>query len=212
MRSLSRGFTLVELILVLAILGILASVANVAVVGLVQRGEEEAYDIDGRTIQMAVANFYSDVHKYHRTLGWNETGGHRSVHNYPTESGMASSLYPASEATELNGYTVYKIEGFSGSTAADRLAEIQDAAIWMGLLVNAPGSGAGGADITPGDGNSPLADEHGPYLNPLPDSCSLRNSSAGQGTITWIAGKSNSVYGVYDVNGVWYTGFGGRYP
>jgi len=100
-------------------------------------------------------------------------------------------------------------------------ADIRDAAIWMGLLTYGPGDGdldGAGPDVAPGDNNSPRASEHGPYLNPLPKSCSIYNSSRGTGTITWVVGYSGRVYGVFssDENGdgveEWYAGFGGRYP
>jgi hypothetical protein len=100
-------------------------------------------------------------------------------------------------------------------------ADILEAAIWMGLMTKGPGDGditGLGADTAPGDANSPRAGEQGPYLNPLPKSCSLNNSSNGSGTITWIVGEGGRVYGVFssDENGdgddEWYAGFGGRYP
>ena len=200
--------------MVLAILGILAAVVSIAVVGLVGRGEDEAYATDERTIQLAVSTFYSDTHAYAGDggNGWNETGGYTSVHNYPTASGLASNLYAADTTTELNGYDVWEVQGFTGSTHAERRAEVIDAAIWMSLLSKGHGEGSPGPDIAPGDENSPLQDEHGPYLNPLPESCSVRNHSEGLGSITWIVGNYGRIYGIYEVDGVWYTGYGGRYP
>ncbi|UCC61299.1 MAG: type II secretion system protein [Dehalococcoidia bacterium] len=172
LRDKERGFTLVELLLVVMILGLLAAVVSISVVGLMGKGEEEAYDTDERTIQLAVATFYADDHAYDSdepSGGWNEASGYDSVHNYPTNDGRYSALEPEEQKTEINGYDVWKITGFTGSTEAEKRLEIADAAIWMGLLVNGPGEGTGIAPVNDTKGNSaPLANEHGPYLNPLP--------------------------------------------
>ena len=192
------------------ILGILAAVVVVNVVGLTGRGEVESYATDERTIQLSVSTFYADAHAYSVTGGWNEAGNYTSVHNYPTASGTAPALYLGNE-TAMGKYKVHVvIDGSDGMPATTD--DIRAAAIWMALLVNGPGEGSPGPDVAPGDNNSPLVDEHGPYLNPLPRSCSEYNSSSGTGTITWIAGKYNRVYGVFEDGGVWYAGFGGRYP
>ncbi len=214
-RSSTRqsGFTLVELLLVVSILGILAAVVSVSVVGLMGRGEKETYATDERTIQLAVSTFYADIHGYAAGAdGWNEAGSQTSVHNYPTRNGTASSLDAADVMTEVNGFDVWEIVGFAGSTAEARREEIVDAAIWMGMVTNGPGSGVAGNDTAPGDENSPLNGEAGPYLSPLPKSCSTMNSSRAKGSITWIVGDYGRVYGVWEEGGLWYAGFGGRYP
>ena len=187
------------------ILGILAAVVVVNVVGLTGRGEVESYAVDERTIQFSVSTFYADTHAYSSTGGWNEASGYTSVHNYPTATGAASKLYLGNE-TGMGKYKVNVVMNGNGTAARD--ADIQAAAIWMGLLTNGPGDGT--AD-TPGD-SAPLAGETGPYLNPLPRSCSKYNSSTGTGTITWIVGAYSRIYGVFEDGGVWYAGFGGRYP
>ena len=192
----------------LLILGILAAVVVVNVVGLTGRGEAESYAVDERTIQFSVSTFYSDTHAYSGTGGWNEAGNYTSVHNYPTAKGTASTLNLGNE-TGIGKYTVRVVVHGSDFATTD---DIEAAAIWMGLLVNGPGEGSPGPDVAPGDANSPLAGEHGPYLNPLPKSCSKYNSSSGTGTITWIVGAYNRIYGVFEQGGVWYAGFGGRYP
>jgi prepilin-type N-terminal cleavage/methylation domain-containing protein len=207
------GFTLVELLLVVAILGVLAAVVSINVVGLVGHGEEESYATDERTIQLAVSTFYADTHGYAEGAGgWNAAGGYTDVHTYPTGNGRESALYAADAGSEVNGHQVWEIVGFAGGTLAEWRAEVEGAAIWMGLLTNGPGDGVAGADVAPGDDNSPLEGEVGPYLNPLPKSCSTMNSTGGRGTITWIVGAYGRVYGVWDQDGVWYAGFGGRYP
>jgi hypothetical protein len=97
-------------------------------------------------------------------------------------------------------------------------ADIIAAAIWTGLLNNRPGYGSPGPDVAPGDNNSPLSRENGPYLNPLPQSCSKYNASLGEGTYTWIVGSYGRIYGVFpddqDGDGTqeWFKGFNGRYP
>ena len=193
----------------LLILGILAAVVVVNVVGLTGRGQAESYATDERTIQMAVSTFYADTHAYSSTGGWNEASGYTSVHNYPTASGAASNLYLGNE-TMMGKYKVNVVMDGTDNTPANEEIDhdITAAAIWMGLLTNGPGDGT--AD-TPGD-SAPLAGETGPYLNPLPKSCSNYNSSSGTGTITWIVGAYNRIYGVFEQGGVWYAGFGGRYP
>ena len=188
-----------------SILGILAAVVVVNVVGLTGRGEAESYVTDERTIQLSVSTFYADTHAYSSTGGWNEEAGN-SVHNYPTATGTASNLYLGNE-TGMGKYKVNVVMNGSDGMPATT-GNITAAAIWMGLLTNGPGDGT--AD-TPGD-SAPLAGEPGPYLNPLPKSCSKYNSSVGSGTITWIVGEHGTVYGVFKDGDTWYAGFGGRYP
>jgi prepilin-type N-terminal cleavage/methylation domain-containing protein len=213
LRTAQGGFTLVELLLVILILGILASVVVVSVVGLIGRGEKESYATDEKTIQTAISAFYADVHAYDIVNGWNEAGNHTTFHTYPTASGQYSSLYLGNEI-DLNGYRVNIVMDGRDMTPATT-SDILEAAIWMGLLTEGPGEGditGLGPDTAPGDANSPRAGEQGPYLNPLPKSCSPNNSSNGSGTITWVIGEGGRVYGVFDSEGEWYAGFGGRYP
>ena len=192
------------------ILGILAAVVVVNVVGLTGRGEAESYAVDERTIQFSVSTFYADTHAYSSTDGWNEASNYTSVHNYPTQWGNASKLYLGIE-TGMGKYKVNEVWSAPGTPATT--LEIRNAAIWMGLLVNGPGDGTGIGNVTDTmDNSAPLRGEPGPYLNPLPRSCSNYNSSSGTGTITWIVGAYNRIYGVFEDGDTWYAGFGGRYP
>ncbi len=197
--------------MVLLILGILAAVVIINVAGLTGHGQAESYATDESTIQFAVSAFYSDAHAYSGTGGWDEAGNFTSVHNYPTATGAASKLYVGNEV-RMGKYTVNVVMDGNDSKPATT-DDIVGAAIWMGLLVNMPGSGTGIAPVLDTKDNSaPLQGENGPYLNPQPKSCSRYNSSTGTGTITWIVGDYNRVYGVFEQGGVWYAGYGGRYP
>ena len=197
----------------LLILGILAAVVVVNVVGLTGRGESESYATDERTIQLSVSTFYADAHAYNgppNSWGWNEAGNYTSVHNYPTALGTASKLYLGIE-TSIGQYKVNEVWSAPGIRATT--PEIVAAAIWMGLLVNGAGDGTGISPVLDTmDNSAPLRGEPGPYLNPLPRSCSKYNSSTGTGSITWIVGEYNRIYGVFEQGGMWYAGFGGRYP
>jgi general secretion pathway protein G len=54
-----KGFTLVELLIVIVILGILATVTVFAVRGITDRGQDNACDVEGRTLDTAVEAYYA---------------------------------------------------------------------------------------------------------------------------------------------------------
>ena len=206
-----HGFTLIELLIVLAVLGILAMIVALNMLGFWGKGQDESYAADERSIQSIVSTFYADVHQHDvGGLGWNEAGGSPTIHNYPTRDGRDSALF-AGDALIVNGESVREVWNAPGSQATDQ--QILDAAIWMGLLVNTPGTGPTGApDIPPGDANSPLGNEKGPYLNEIPQSCSILNHSLASGSYVWIIGRYGKVHGVFQEDDVWYAGFSGEYP
>mgnify|MGYP001343029250 CR=1 FL=1 len=54
-----KGFTLVELLIVIVILGILATVTVFAVRGITDQGQKSACDTDKRTMETAIEAFYA---------------------------------------------------------------------------------------------------------------------------------------------------------
>ena len=196
-----------------AILGILVAVVVVSVVGFMGRGAETGYNGDEHNLKTAVAAFVADKHVRDDVNGWNEADSTDPPDfKFPTLNGSYSALYTG-DAVEVGGQNVHIL-----MKAADTPAETTDvekAAIWMGLLVNEPGSGVNPDDK---DTSAPLAEEHGLYINEVPESCSLHNSSKGKGTYTWIVGSGGSIYGLFPFDGdgdganEWYIGFSGSYP
>ena len=56
-----KGFTLVELLIVIVILGILATVTVFAVRGITTRAQTNACDVERRALETAVEAYYVDV-------------------------------------------------------------------------------------------------------------------------------------------------------
>jgi general secretion pathway protein G len=54
-----KGFTLVELLIVIVILGILATVTVFAVRGITDRGQDNACAVDARTLSTSIEAFYA---------------------------------------------------------------------------------------------------------------------------------------------------------
>ncbi len=55
-----RGFTLVELLVVVVIMGVLATVSVLGVRGLTDRGHESACESDQRVVEVAVETWFAD--------------------------------------------------------------------------------------------------------------------------------------------------------
>ena len=58
-KNQDKGFTLVELLIVIVILGILATVTVFAVRGITDKGQENACSVEQRTLDTAIEAFYA---------------------------------------------------------------------------------------------------------------------------------------------------------
>ncbi len=216
-----RGFTLIEVIVVIVILSIVAGGAVLSLVRMLDRGGSEVYDTDRSTIWMAVAAFYTDVHlgPYDDggTWRWGDVDGQAAGHYFPIASGQPSGIV-GSDAVTDNGNPILYVDADgdgdydAGEAAGD--AEIGAAAIWMGLLVNRTQD-----SDDPGDASrrtaAPVTGEDDLYLMEFPRSCSVEyngNVFGRGGSYTWMVGDPGMVYGAYKRGANWYAGFNGGYP
>jgi prepilin-type N-terminal cleavage/methylation domain-containing protein len=121
----------------------------------------------------------------------------------PTNPALMESVISASGAPT----------GAISSTAAND-QDIMNSAIWMGLLVNSPGTVVASGGLTNRGNISVLGNDTGLYLQNMPRSASaLYNGASGTGGgYDWIVGYGGTVYSAYKYNNVWYAGYSGAYP
>ena len=183
-----------------------------------------AYETDQEVIQLASSTFYADVQ-----AGWdsdaaggaawgcsNATAVDDPGHYYPTELAVVGShiLTLSDSVYDPANIDNFRIEGVAGAATDSEMARH---AIWMGLLVNAPGEYESAAGTIDRRYVSPLTGRIGLYLQNFPDSAMTGNEGNGApapgGSYCWVVGKNGSVYGAYrDQTGYWYHGFNGVYP
>lgn len=91
------GFTLIEILIVLAVLGILAAVVVPNMTGFLGRGKDRSYEADRRTIQAAVDAYYTDtVSRPGRPrfpTGSGGTGGAAGTATYVNVSQLVTGKY-----------------------------------------------------------------------------------------------------------------------
>ncbi len=64
-----KGFTLIEIIIVLAVIAVLAAIVVPSISGYLSRGEEASLEADQKSIQLAVNDYYVNEYEYPTATG-----------------------------------------------------------------------------------------------------------------------------------------------
>ena len=100
-KNQDKGFTLVELLIVIVILGILATVTVFAVSGITDRGQQNACAVEKRALETATeAYFVENSQTFPTTLAQLETGGFIKD---PVRAGVWSNPDASGNITAVSG-------------------------------------------------------------------------------------------------------------
>jgi len=215
-----RGFTLLEVAVVIVILAILAAIVAPGVLGLTGRAIGRAVEADQQILQLAVDRFVLDRHRGPAGSPPRWGTGPPGFY-YPTENGQPGNLELNLSATDPKRprnprIDRYQVGPATGGPAGD--ADILAGRVWMGLLVNeAYGTAPGPENGTTGNAH-PMAGEEALYLKHWPATASEANSDTDanpsngngytDGPYTWVVLFSGLVVPAYKAeDGNWYSAY-----
>jgi prepilin-type N-terminal cleavage/methylation domain-containing protein len=218
-RSSQSGFTLIEIIVVMAILGVLAAILVPSVTGLLGKGDVAALEGDQTAVALAVDEFKLDRHK--GPNGTPEWGAGSNCRCYPTEDGETGHLELSTSIEDPAVSGNFRIDAYAagsttGGTATDD--DIVDSLIWIGLLVNEPFTASGAALQETGSAH-PQGGEDGQYLPSFPTTAHASNTVDQTGTASFTSGSYHYVLLqngrtviAYKSGGAWYNGYNNVFP
>ena len=108
MKKQDKGFTLVELLIVIVILGILATVTVFAVRGITDRGQQNACSVEQRALETAVEAYYVDNNQSFpadlatlETSGFVKTTPDTNVWSYDNSTGAVTPVVDGTVTTDI---------------------------------------------------------------------------------------------------------------
>lgn len=204
-----KGFTLVELLIVLAILAVLAAVVIPNVTGMMGKGQAQSYATDDKTIQSGVMAYEIDI----RAGDTPANAGHYLP---------VGASYPGVKVTDLASITDVRLDKANDDPDIAGNHRVQ---VDVGCDGGWVATGGGGAILNAAVNFDWLVekksdtdwDDPGPYLDKIPASAGLYNVSGNNnpdpGSYLWVCNKSGEIFGIYQVaGGEWYCGFQNTYP
>lgn len=209
-RRGQRGFTLVELLIVLAILAVLAAVVIPNVTGMLGRGQKQSYETDAKTIQSGVMAYIMDIRAsaHYIPMGAAYPGTKQtektSLYQFVLDTTGTDTTFP--DALPISAVNQWVAGAWAPVATA---TGVQSAAIQMEWLVEKQQTGG--------------VDDAGPYLDKSPKSAgtdNFVNPPSATGSYTWVVDYSGKVFAIYlddkgtpvTTDDVYYAGYCDTYP